>query len=195
MRVLDRNASSVPRDEDHIYEVNKLLESLEQKNIELAEHQGISLPHDGTVKITDNQVTRWRSVSDYDSESVPLVRKSFWGGGFQIFWGFEPGTEITKKPSGAFEIAMWDRVLVSPVQLLLECVKLADREGYEVFKLENWTVEEHRADGDRGDRRIWFKTKTNVVLQHQKTPGSLEPVFVVEEIRSNVGTKSIQWKD
>ena len=197
MRVLDRNASSVPKGEDHIYEVDKLLESLVQKNIGLAEFQRISLPHDGTVKITDNRVTRWRSsVSGYDSESVPLVRKSFWWGGFHLFWSFEPGTEIIKNPSGAFEIAMWDRVLVSPDQLLLECVKLADREGYEVFKLENWTVEEHRANGDRGDRRIWFKTKANVVLQHnQKKSESLESVFVVEEIRSNVGTKNIQRKD
>jgi hypothetical protein len=74
-----------------------------------------------------------------------------------------------------------------PVALLRDCVLLADEMGFEVFKLKGWTVEEHRDTGSsRYQWRVWFRTTAEVVLQHEKGPDSLEPVFVVDEIRSNV---------
>jgi hypothetical protein len=85
MRILSRNVSSIPRDEGRIYEVDRLLDSLVQKNIGLSEYQRISLPQDGPVKNNDNRVIRWRSsLSGYDSVSAPIVRKSFWLGGFLV---------------------------------------------------------------------------------------------------------------
>lgn len=182
MRILDKNSSSIPRDGDQVFEVDKLLDSLAKQNIGLAEHQGTPSPHEGTVKISDNRVIRWRSsVITSDSMSVLGLEES-------------PKTEITKTSSGVFDIAMSGLHMVTPVDLLLECVKLADREGYEAFKLEDWAEEEHR-DMGMTLRGVWFRTKAHVVLQHhQKNYESLEPVFVVEEIRSNIDTENPQKK-
>ena len=182
MRILDKNPSSIPRDEDRVFEVDKLLDSLAKQNIGLAEHRGTSSSLEGAVNRTDNRVIRWRSsVITSDSMSVLGLEES-------------PKTEITKMSSGVFDIAMSGLHMVTPVDLLLECVKLADREGYEAFKLEDWAEEEHR-DMGMTLRGVWFRTKAHVVLQHrQKNSESLEPVFVVEEIRSNVDTENTQKK-
>lgn len=191
IRILDKHSSSIPGDEDWVVEVDQLMNSLVQKNIGLAEYLGMSSPHEGTVKISDNRFIRWRSsiiISDIGS-AHPFSLHDGWFGR-----GYSPKTEITKLPSGSFDIAMSGPYMVSPVELLLQCVKLADREGYGAFKLDDWTVEEHR-DVDLRYRRIWFGTKAHVVLQHhQKSSESLDPVFVVEEIRSNVNAGNIQWK-
>ncbi|BFU90945.1 MAG: hypothetical protein NTAFB01_21320 [Nitrospira sp.] len=64
---------------------------------------------------------------------------------------------------------------------------LAEREGFEAFKLKNWTVEEHRDDPTQVRLgRAWFKTSVDVILQHQKEPNNLDQVFIVDEIRPNV---------
>ena len=186
MRILDKNPSSIPRDEDRVFEVDKLLDSLAKQNIGLAEHRGTSSSLEGAVNRTDNRVIRWRS-SVITSDSVPIPSLGQLGWFFGL--GYSPKTEITKMSSGIFDIAMSGPYMVSPLELLSECIKLADREGHGAFKLENWTVEEHRAGGHHGNWRIWFRTKANVVLQqYQKKSEDLEPVFVVEEIRSNVNT-------
>lgn len=181
IRILDKNASSIPVDGEYVYDADKLLDSLAKQNIGLAEHRGMSSHLEGAVNRTDNRVIRWRS-SIIVSDSVPT--HPF--GWFE--WRYSPKTKITKVPSGSFDIAMSGPYMVSPVELLLECVKLADREGYGAFKLENWTVEEHRNEVlGLAARRLWFETKAHVVLQqHQKKSEDLESVFVVEEIRSNV---------
>jgi hypothetical protein len=191
IRILDKNASSIPVDGEYVYEADKLLDSLAKQNIGLAEHRGISLPHEGTGTIADNRVIRWRSsVIISDSVPTPSLGQSDWMFGLL----YSPKTEITKVSSGVFDIGMSGPYMVSPIELLLECVKLADREGYGAFKLENWTVEEHR-DRDLTHRRIWFKTKAHAVLQHhQENSESREPVFVVEEIRSNIDTENPQKK-
>ena len=142
MRVLDRNASSVPKGEDHILiEVDKLLEKILCKKIlGLAEFQRISLPHDGTVKITDNRVTCLDlQLAAMILKTVPLVREELrrWIR-FSSVWNFEPGTEIIKNPSGAFEIAMWDRVPPPPDQLLLECGEARRSRG--IMRSSNWRI-------------------------------------------------------
>lgn len=184
MRILDKNASSIPVDGEYVYEADKLLDSLAKQNIGLAEHRGMSSHLEGAVNRTDNRVIRWRSsviTSDTDLPLLPLG---------QFGWlGYSPKTEITKMSSGVFDIAMSGYYMVSPLELLSECIKLADREGYRAFKLENWTVEEHRVSWNfiTWRMRVWFRTKAHVVLQqHQKKSEDLESVFVVEEIRSNV---------
>jgi hypothetical protein len=98
-------------------------------------------------------------------------------------------TEITEDVPGVFGIVQWSRLPLSPIDLLRQGVKLADREGYAVFKLEQWTTEEYRSGrywGDWNDWSAWFRTKARLVLQHQSEPNSLDPVFVVDEIRENV---------
>jgi len=96
-------------------------------------------------------------------------------------------TKVTPQiPSDSFELSVSDRRLIAPLRFLHECVQLADQQGYEVFKLVNWTVEEHRTKKIGGRLHIWFRTKAIVVLQHQNELGSLDPVFVVDEIRKQV---------
>jgi hypothetical protein len=104
----------------------------------------------------------------------------------------QPGAKVTKLATDRFDIAIWDEVHVSPLQILSQCVELADREGYKVFKLANWTVEEHYGSPSNNSSRpywgrLWFINTVDVVLQQQKDPASLEPVFVVDEIRSRLG--------
>ena len=66
--------------------------------------------------------------------------------------------------------------------MLWQCIKIAGQEGYEVFRLEEWTVEQY------GQSLPWFRTRAKVVLQHQMQPESLLPVFEVEKIRASVDT-------
>ncbi|OQW30090.1 MAG: hypothetical protein A4E19_11080 [Nitrospira sp. SG-bin1] len=69
---------------------------------------------------------------------------------------------------------------------LRECVKLADREGYPVFTLEDWITEEYRPGrycDDWNDKNAWFRTKARLVLHHHAETNSLDPVFVVDKIR------------
>lgn len=88
-----------------------------------------------------------------------------------------------------FGITLWSRLPLFAIDLLRVGVKLADREGYPVFRLEDWTVGEYRQGtpwDDWMDKTAWFRTKARLVLQRQSEPDSLESVFVVDEIRENV---------
>lgn len=75
------------------------------------------------------------------------------------------------------------------MQILWQCIALANREGYKVFKLEKWTIEDHYGE-NRGPYsvRIWFRDTVDVVLQHEKELNSLESVFEVDEVLSRMDT-------
>ncbi len=196
IKILNDYPSSTQPKDDRVYEVSNLLQSLPEKNSGLAKYQKTT-SHDEAITNTGYGFSRWRSsVSGYDSVPVPgHWEKPVFG---SAYFKFEPGMNITKEPTGSFHIAIWDDYWNSnrhnsdepilQIQLLRQCVALAEHEGFEVFKLEDWTVEEHReATPEDGDlRKVWFRTTATVMLQHQKDPNSLDPVFVVDEIRSNV---------
>lgn len=183
VRVLSDYPSSMQPNDDRVYEVDKLLQSLAEKNSGLAEHHN-KTPSDESTENTGYKFSRWRSsVSGYDSVPVPGHWEKPWL--VSAYFKFESGISTTKGPNGNFQVAGWvDYFRPSlPLSLLRDCVLLAEGMGFEVFKLKNWTVEEHR---DRDSRKVWFRTTAEVVLQHQKESDSLHPVFVVDEIRSNV---------
>lgn len=201
IRILSNHTSSIPRDEDSVYEVDKLMEHLARNNIGLAEYQKTALPHDGVGEIADKYFIRWRSsILPYDPPPYhPRPRTSdrqkaicCW---YPTFWSTLP-VRITEVSTDTFEIATWDEEHYQdfPLQLLALCLKLARREDYRAFKLENWIVEEHRAggDGDRDYYVVWFRAMARVVFLRQKDPESLEPMFVVEEIRPYINKESIQ---
>lgn len=187
MRVLSNYPSSMPPNNNRVYEVGMLLQSLIEKNSGLAEYQKKTV-HDEPAKTAGDRFIRWRlSVSGYDSVPVPGTRQTTFIG--QEYIKFKPGSAIIPQTPDQFEIAIWDDKLISPLQLLSECVKLADQRRYEVFKLMNWTVDEYRNDDTHyreGGWKVWFRTKATIVLQHQNEPDTPDPVFVVDEIRSNV---------
>lgn len=188
IRMLQNYPSSMLPNNNRVYEAGLLLQNLTEKNSGLAEYQK-KMVHDASVRTAGNGFTRWRSsVSGYDSAPVLGIRQTTFIG--QEYIKFKPGNAIIPQiPSGQFEIAMWDDKLISPLQFLSECVKLADQRRYEAFKLMNWTVDEYRNDDTHyreGGWKVWFRTKATIVLQHQNEPDTLDPVFVVDEIRSNV---------
>ncbi len=186
IKVLSNYLSSSQLNDDRVYEVDKLLQSLPEKNLGLAEYQN-KTALDEEARNTRNGFSRWRSsVSGYDSLPVPgRWVKSFFGDRFE----FQPGRSITKEPTGRYHVAIWNNFThehrpLSQVQLLQDCTQLAEQVGFEVFKLENLVVEEHREmTPDGGLRKVWFRTSADVTLQHEKEPESLDPVFVVDEIR------------
>ncbi|MBX3329441.1 MAG: hypothetical protein KF722_03490 [Nitrospira sp.] len=189
-------SSSQPRDE-RMYDVDQLLNSLSESNRGLATYEGKVLPETSLEKASGT-VRRWRSlVGAYDAVPLPSrTNTTLFGTEYRIF---ERGSMIVPHESlGEFQVAIWDSTLISPFELLSHCVTLADREGYEVFTLRNWVVEEYRTEkmdfltriGPKGPRKVWFRTTARVVLQHQREPESLDPVFVVDEIRSNV---NLDW--
>jgi hypothetical protein len=152
-----------------------------RKNTEIAKQQGVASFPDNTTA-NEHRFSRWRVpvlLSDSALEPALSNRKS------SLL-----DTEITEDAPGVFEVVQWSRLPLSPIDLFRQGVKLADREGYPVFKLENWTTEEYRPGrywGDWNDWNAWFRTKEKVVLQHQMSePNGLDPVFVVDEIRENV---------
>ncbi|HBR50530.1 MAG TPA: hypothetical protein DEA71_10635 [Nitrospira sp.] len=194
IKVLKDYPSSIPSDDDRIYEVEALFQRLIEKNPGLADYKNTMLP-DKSVKNAGDRFGRWRSlVSDYDSLSVRgQWVKSVFGDRFE----FKPGRSITKEATDTYHVTLWDdhwndyrskhNWPILQVQLLQQCVLLAEEMGFEVFKLVNWTVEEYRdATSDGGLRKVWFRTTATVTLHHQKERDSLAPVFVVEEIRPNV---------
>lgn len=188
IRLLSNYPSSMHPNNNRVYEVGLLLESLTERNSGLAEYQKKTV-HDESLRTAGNGFTRWRSsVNGYDSVPVPGTRQTTLIG--QEYIKFKPGSAIIPQiPFGQFELAMWDDKLISPLQLLSECVKLADQRKYEVFKLTNWTVDEYRNDDTHyrdGGWKVLFRTKATIVLQHQNEPDSLDPVFVVDAIRANV---------
>jgi len=181
IRILSDYPSSMQLNDDRLYEVDKLLQSVTEKNNGPIEYQENYSP-------TENGFRRWRSsVSGYNSVPVPgHWEKPLWG---PSYLKFESGTDMAKGSTSNFRVAIWDDHFrpTFPIQLLQQCLTLAEREGFEFFRLENWTVEEHRDDPTQVRLgRVWFRTAAHVVLQHQKELDSLDPVFVVDEIRKNV---------
>ena len=192
IKILNDYPSYTQAKDDRVYEVDKLLQNLPEKNSGLAEYQKTT-SHDEAITNTRYGFSRWRSsVSGYDAVPVPgRWEKPLLG---SAAFKFEPGKSIVKQPTGSFRIAIWDDHWNSnrhnidepilQIQLLRQCVTLAEHEGFEVFKLEDWIVEEHReATPDGNLRNVWFRTSANVTLQHQKEADSLDPVFVVDEVR------------
>lgn len=178
MRILHRPPYLLPKDEGSVYEADTLLASLVERNVGLAEHHGQSASGDETTA-HNNQFTRWRSSSyGLDHALVPSFR---WFNG--KFWEFDsPETTTAKVSANVFEVVISSRSWISPLQMLWQCLEIAGEEGYEVFRLEKWTVEQY------GQAFPWFQTRAKVVLQHQMEPESLLPVFEVEQIRASVDT-------
>ena len=186
IRVWSDYPFAIQPNDDRVYEVDTLLRSLPKKNSGLADYEKKNSPGE-FMENTGNEFHRWRtSVNAYDSVPVPgYPVKTLFGEHFK----FVPGINITKRSIGNFKIAIWNKSFlpVLPISVVRECATLAEREGFEAFKLENWTVEEHRDDPTQVRLgRVWFKTSVDVILQHQKEFNSLDPVFIVEEIRPNV---------
>jgi hypothetical protein len=77
--------------------------------------------------------------------------------------------------------------------MLLRCLTLARREGYEAFNLEKWTIEEHVGGNRQYAGQIWFRDTIQVALQSQKGPSNLEPVFEVDELLSRMNTTGVQF--
>ncbi|MFO0701155.1 MAG: hypothetical protein U0236_18185 [Nitrospira sp.] len=188
MRVLHDDPLAIQPDENHIYEVDKLLRDLPNMNIGLSDYRQKPAPMESTEKI-EKTFTRWRSIHGYDAKPVlehQEKHKQIFNPTLPILSPFRPEMRITKKSTGVFEIAIWDENndATSSIRLLQQCVALAEHEGFEVFKLENWIAEEHRDTLPQGGiRRAWFQTTTNVTLQHRREPESLASVFVVDEVR------------
>lgn len=180
VRFLLDDKTSVAGSEDQVHEVDALIPKIMRKNTEIAKQQGVAFsPDNGTA--TEGQFIRWRVpvlLGDSGLEPSLVNRKS------SLL-----DNEITEDAPGVFGIVQWSRLPLSPIDLLRQGVKLADRVGYAVFKLEQWTTEEYRPGrywSDWNDWNTWFRTKARLVLQHQREPNSLDPVFVVDEIRENV---------
>lgn len=187
IRVLSDYPSSIQSNDDRVYEVDKLLQDLAGKNSGLAEYHS-KTPSNQSMKNTEHKFRRWRaSVSAYDSVPVPgQWKKTLLGA---AYFQFESGISTTRGPADNLQVAGWGESFrpTIPIALLRDCVLLAEGMGFEVFRLKNWTVEEHHDTGPNGNPwRVWFRTTAEVILQHHKESDSLDPVFVIEEIRSNV---------
>lgn len=191
MRILRDAPVSIQPHDDRIHDVDQLLRDLQERNIGLADYQKKPGQVE-SIERSEKVLPRWRSVSGYGIRPVLDHREKYnqiFDPALPILTPFRPETNVTKKPTGGFEIAIWDdnSSPTFPLQVLRQCVVLAEHEGFEVFRLENWNVEEHRETTPEGGvLRVWFRTTATVTLQHEDDPDSLDPVFVVDEIRTNV---------
>jgi hypothetical protein len=180
IRILADDKTSIVGSEGQVHEVNTLITRLVKSNLEVAKQQGVASSPDN-VAANEHRFFSWRVpvlLGDSALESSLANRKS------SLL-----DTEITEDAPGVFGIVQWSRLPLSPIDLLRQAVKLADQEGYAVFKLENWTTEEYRRGrhwNNWNDWSAWFRTKARLVLQHQSEPNNLAPVFIVDEIRENV---------
>jgi hypothetical protein len=184
MRMLRELPSSIERNDDRVHDVDKLLQNLIEKNSGLAEYSK-KVSQEALLQNGNDGFHRWRSsVNMYGSAPIPVSRHK------NIFGEYikpEPGTKITPQTvPGQFELAIWDDKLISPLRFLSESIKLAHQEGYEAFKLANWTAEEYCTARRAECGKVWFRTMATIIFQHQKEPDSLDPIFVVDEIRPNV---------
>lgn len=180
IRLLPNDEEINLRSENHVHEVDRLLEVLIKGNAQLAAQLEPAAPQEN-VQASKSRFIRWRVpvlIEDTALERSLTNRKS------SLL-----DAEITEESHGVFGVVLWSRLPLSPLDLLRQCTKIADREGYQVFKLEDWTTEEYRSGrswNDWNDKSAWFRTKARLVLQHQKDADSLDPVFAVNEIRKNV---------
>jgi hypothetical protein len=188
IRMLNESSSSMPSNDDRVYEVDKLLQSLAEKNMGLAVKYNL-MPFEESLRITGPNFRRWRSsVSGYDSVPVPGHWEEQFVGA--PYFKFESGIRTTRLPNGNFQVTRWSEHFepTMPISLLRDCIFLVDSMGFEIFKLRNWAVEEHREFiwSDQFSKRVWFRMTAEVVLRYHEEPHSLDPVFVVDEIRENV---------
>lgn len=183
IRLLSEYPPSARPGDNSIYDVDELLQNLPAMNVGLAKY--LNRPSQGvSMSQSENSFSRWRSsvtkcgslpVQDrQDNRSVPQQ--------------YEPGHTITKGPDGNFQIAIWSHQFwptTTVMRFLWLCVWLADQRGFEIFKLQDWRVEEHLS------REIktwgaWFVMKATVIPQHKLDLASPEPVFHADAIRSQV---------
>lgn len=187
IRILNDLPSSMQPDDGRLYAVDNLLQSLREKNSGLPIYQ-VKSPPAQSIESIGNRFNRWRlSVSGYDLEPSPWQWKTtlFWPEHFVL----EAGTRNTKKLNDTFQVVRWAKHFepTLPLTLLRDCVLHAEKMKYEAFKLTDWIVEEYRYTGLSQDQwRVWFRTTATVTPQRHKESDSLDPVFVVDEIRSNV---------
>lgn len=218
IRLIVDDGGSTLATANQLYEVDALMAKLMKSNAELARRKEVDFfPNDSTPN--DHRFIRWRVpvlLDDAGREPPLRVRKSAFlytedfPDAHRVFKGAEwrpmpfyeldmakrrsslVDTTIIEDAEGVFKVVQWSRLPRSPIDLLTECIKIADREGYPAFKLEGWTTEEYRSGrawDDWNDWDAWFQTKARLVLQDQHEPNSLDPVFVVNEIRENVMRK------
>jgi adenosyl cobinamide kinase/adenosyl cobinamide phosphate guanylyltransferase len=180
IRMLSNDGEVNLGSENHVHEVDRLLEELIKRNAWLAAQLETLAPQE-KIRASKSPFVRWRAsvlVGDTDlGQALKKRRNSLLD------------TEITDEVPGVFGITLWSRLPLSAIDLLREGVKIAEREGYAAFRLEDWTVGEYRQGTHWNDwinSRTWFRTKARLVLQQQDEPNSLDPVFVVDEIRNNV---------
>lgn len=180
IRLLADDKASIVGSEGQVYDVITLITRLTKSNAELAKRLGVGSSPD-TTTADEHRFVRWR---------VPvLLDDSALGPSWTKRKNSLLDTEIAADVPGVFGIVQWSRLPLSPIDLLRECIRIADQEGYPVYKLEDWTTAEYRPGrswNDWNDWSAWFRTKARLVLQHQSEPNSLDPVFVVDEIRENV---------
>ena len=183
VRLLSEYPPAARHSNDRIYYVEELLQDLSEMNVRLAEYQNKTSQRESTPQFLDT-VSRWRSTV---ISCRPVSGQSREDNQFRnsAHSQLERGHTITKGSHGDFQIALrahryWPTT--SAVQFLWLCVQLAEQEGFKIFKLEDWRVEEHLS------REIktwgaWFEMKATVIPQHQIDPNSLEPVSTVDETR------------
>lgn len=215
VRLIVDDGDSLLATADQLYEADALMAKLMKTNAELARHQGVDFsPDDSTPN--DHRFIRWRVpvlLDDAGLEPPLRDRKSSlldtedFQDAHRVFRGVEwrpmpfyeldmakrrsslVDTKIIEDAQGVFKVVQWSRLPLSPIDLLRQGVKIADREGYPAFKLEDWTTEEYRPGrswDDWNDWDAWFRAKARMVLQRHIESNSLDPVFVVDEIRNSV---------
>lgn len=215
IRFIDEDNGSIAAAADQLQVVDTLMTKLIKSNAELARHQGVAVSSEDIVP-NDHRFIRWRVpvlLDDTGLEPTLRNRKRYLldaeiiADAPKVFKGVEwnPPThyqlEVVKRRSpmldtniiedapGVFKVAQWSRLPLSPIDLLKECIKITDREGYPAFKLEDWITEEYRPGrswNDWNDWDAWFRVRARLVLLRQSELNSLDPVFVVNEIRNNV---------
>lgn len=180
IRLLSNDGAVNLRSENHVHEVDRLIAVLMKRNAWLAAQLETAVPQENVLP-SKNRFFRWRAAVLIENtaleRSLTMRQSSLLD------------TDITEVSHGIFRVVLWSRLPLSPYDLFRQCIKIADREGYPVFKLEDWTTEEYRPGrswNDWNDSKAWFRTKARLVLQRQKDADTLDPDFVVDEIRENV---------
>lgn len=179
VRIVDEK--TVPlKNEGRIYRVDELLESLAQENGGIAAYQGRPPSPQADDRSNPPSFQRWRS-SNGTQNAVPIPGKPAkeWFGITQST-DYQPGSNVSPREPDRFTVTIWDRAQISPIQVLWQCIALAKGEGYKVFKIEDLAIDEPRANA------VWFRNTVDVVMQHEKDSHSLESVFEVDEVLSQM---------
>lgn len=190
IRILETNTEAQVKDDHRVYSADAVLISLAQENSGLASARGAEVSPNPTGQYSYPIFDRWRSSSSaYDS--VPVPGEVPEGAVSKQYIEFQTDAQVTQTAPGKFTITVWASDQISPIEMLLRCLTLARREGYEAFNLERWTIEEHVGGNRQYAKKIWFRDTIQVGLQHQKGPSTLEPVFEVDELSSRMNTNGV----